>query len=139
MRHNSPALFHLKLYVLWTKRAHQSANFRLATARIKIHLIPHVIFGTKNQFFFKLCIICTFSSKILYALDERSPSKSKFSDFRLLAWKLTKFLVLFLKPRVSFPLNFASPFSVMIHNSYEIFWLKYYMLWTKRAHQSTGF
>ena len=85
MRHNSPALFHLKLYVLQTKRAHQSANFRLATVRIKIHLIPHVIFGTKNQFFFKLCIICTFSSKILYALDERSPSKSKFPDFRLLA------------------------------------------------------
>ena len=28
MRHNSPVLFHLKLYMLWTKRAHQSANFQ---------------------------------------------------------------------------------------------------------------
>ena len=30
--------------------------FRLATAFIKIHQIPHAIFGTKSQFFFKLCI-----------------------------------------------------------------------------------
>ena len=29
---------------------------RFATARIKIHKIAHVIFGTKSQFFFKLCI-----------------------------------------------------------------------------------
>ena len=29
----------------------------------------------------------------------------------------------FLKPLVSFPLNFASPFSAMTHNSSEIFWL----------------
>ena len=32
------------------------SNFRLATAGIKIFQIPHVIFGTKSQFFFKLCI-----------------------------------------------------------------------------------
>ena len=45
----------------------------------------------------------------------------------------------FFKPRVSFSLNFASPFSAMTHNSYKIFWLKHYMLWTKRAYQSTIF
>ena len=45
----------------------------------------------------------------------------------------------FFKPRVSFPLNYASPFSVMTRNSYEIFWPKHYMLWTKVAHQSTIF
>ena len=28
MRHNSYVLFHLKLYMLWTKWAHQSANFQ---------------------------------------------------------------------------------------------------------------
>ena len=33
-----------------------------------------------------------------------------------------------------FPFNFASPFSVMTQNSSEIFWLKHYKLWTKRAH-----
>ena len=45
----------------------------------------------------------------------------------------------FFKPRVSFPLNFTSPFSVMAHNSHEIFQLKHYMLCTKRAHQRTIF
>ena len=28
MRHNSSVLFHLNLYMLWTKEAHQSANFQ---------------------------------------------------------------------------------------------------------------
>ena len=28
MRHNSSVLFHLKLYMLWTKQAQQSANFQ---------------------------------------------------------------------------------------------------------------
>ena len=51
--------------------------FWLVAAHIKIYQICHVIFGTKSQFFFKLCIIyqcherylfCTFSSKTLYAI-----------------------------------------------------------------------
>ena len=45
----------------------------------------------------------------------------------------------FFKLQVSFPLNFAPPFSVMTHNSGEIFQLKHYMLWTKSTHQSTIF
>ena len=40
----------------------------------------------------------------------------------------------FFKPQISFPLNFTSPFSVMIHNSSEIFLMKY-MFWRKRALQ----
>ena len=90
-------------------------------------------------------------------MDKRIQSKCKFSDFWLLAWKLTKFLMLFLlllilsslcyflflmllfKAHVSFPLNFASPFSVMTDNSSEIFWLKHHMFWTKRSHQCTVF
>ena len=83
MRHNSSALFHLNLCMLWTKGSDQSANFWL------------------------------------------------------LLWKLTKFLMSFFKPRVSFQLNFATPFSVMTHNSSEIF--KHYMLWKKRVHQCTIF
>ena len=45
----------------------------------------------------------------------------------------------FYKPQVSFPLNFALPFSVMTHNSSEIFQLKHFMHWTKKVHQSTIF
>ena len=54
--HNSSLLFWLKHNILSTTVAHQSANFhRLATALIKMHQIPHLIFGTKSQLFFKLC------------------------------------------------------------------------------------
>ena len=54
MRDNSSVLFRLKFYMLL---AHIKVQiFRLATDRIKIHQIPHVIFGNKSQFFFKLCI-----------------------------------------------------------------------------------
>ena len=63
MRHNSSVLFHLKLYMLWTKGARQSANFQ---------------------------------------------------DIWLCAWKLTKFLMSFFKPRVNFPLNLSSHIWVMI-------------------------
>ena len=52
---------------------------------------------------------------------KRSLSKYKSSDFWLLLWKLTKFFMSFFKPWVSFPLNFASPFSIMTHNFSEIF------------------
>ena len=72
-------------------------------------------------------------------MDKRSLLKCKFSDFGLLAWKLTKFLMSFFKPQVSFVLNFAWPFSVMTHTTYDIFQLEHYMLWKKRAHQSTIF
>ena len=44
-----------------------------------------------------------------------------------------------LKLQVSFSLNFASLFSVMRDNSYVLFYLKLYMIWTKRAHQSAKF
>ena len=40
--------------------------------------------------------------------------------------KINKLFMSFFEPQVSFTLNFASPFSVMTHNSSEIFWLKHY-------------
>ena len=125
--------------MLLTKVAHQSANFSPNSS---------CYFWNQESVFLQICITLqchetylfrTFSSKPLYALDKRSRSKCKFLDFRLLAWKLTKFLMSFFKPRVSFPLKFASPFSAMIHNSSEIFLLKHYLLWTKRAHHCTTF
>ena len=76
---NRSVLFHLNLYMLWTKGAHQSANLT-STGRIKINQIPFVIFKALSQFSFK----------------------------------------------------FSSPYSAMIHNFSEIFYLKQYMLWTKK-------
>ena len=113
--------------------------FRLSTARVKIFQIPHVIFQTKSQFFFKVWItsqcrersfFCTFLAETLYAIDKSSTSKCKFSDLPLLALKFTKFFMSCLEPRVSFPSNFASLFSVMRHNSSALFRLNFYMLWT---------
>ena len=70
MTHNSCVFFCLKRNIILTKVADQSAIFQTCTARMVIHQISHVIFGTKSQFFFKLCITfqchetCTFSSKV---------------------------------------------------------------------------
>ena len=47
---------------------------------------------------------------------------------RMYAQKLTEFLMSFLKLQATFRLNFASLFSVVVHNSSEMFWLKHYML-----------
>ena len=104
-------------------------------------LEPRVSFSSNFASFFSVMrqFLCTFACKTLYASNKRNPLKCKLSDFQLLAWKLTKFLMLFCKARISFPLNFASPFSAMTHNSSEIFCLKHYMLWTKKGHQSTFF
>ena len=64
--------------------------------------------------------VYTFSSKSWYTLDKSNRSKCNFLDFWLLAWKLTKFIMSFLKPQVNFSLIFAPPFSVVTDNSYEI-------------------
>ena len=55
MKDNSSEFFQHKPYMLWTKKAHHSEIFRLLSGSVKIHQIPHVIFETKCQFFFKLC------------------------------------------------------------------------------------
>ena len=91
MKDNSSVFFQLKPHMLWTKRAHRSEIFRLLSGRVKIHQIPHVIFETTTQFFFKRSItlqcherylFCTFLTETLYDLVKRSPSKCKISDFQ---------------------------------------------------------
>ena len=57
MTHNSSEIFHLKQYMLWTKRAHQCTIFRLLGALMtKAHLIPHAIFKATRLGFFEFCI-----------------------------------------------------------------------------------
>ena len=62
-----------------------------------------------------------FHLNILHVLGKWIQSKCKFLDFQLLVWKLTKFLMSLFNPQVSFPLNIVTPFSVVTHNSSEIF------------------
>ena len=50
MKDNSSVFFKIKLYVLSTKRAHRSENFRLLSGCVKFYQILQVIFETTIQF-----------------------------------------------------------------------------------------
>ena len=77
-----------------------------STAQVKVYQIPHVIFQIKSQFFFKVWIsfqcheiqfFCTFLCETLYLIY-----------LPLLALKfIFKFLISFLKPKVTFSSNFT--------------------------------
>ena len=56
--HNSPVNFKLIHFLLGIKVPHKSPNFesQLSIALVKICQIPHVVFQTTSQFFFKFCI-----------------------------------------------------------------------------------
>ena len=97
----------------------------LSTNCVKIHQIPHVIFQTESQEFFKVGItfkyhersfFCTFLAETLYAFEKSSTLKCKLAGLPVLALKFTKLLMSFLEPRVSSSLNLASLFSVMWYN-----------------------
>ena len=118
--HNSSALFWLKHDIFSTKVAHHSSHFQ--TCNCSHYNSPKSSCPFWNQESVFLPTLHHYLvSETLYDLDKRNPSKKNLSDFRLLAWKLIKFLISFFKPRVSFPLNVASLFSVMTNISYEIF------------------
>ena len=98
---------------------------RLLCALMKVHPIPRASFETTRSRFSQILHHCSVSWKItplyffssgLYTLD-----KNQFSDFLMVRWKFTKFLMSCLKLRVSFSLNFVSLFSVMRDNSSVLF------------------
>ena len=94
---------------------------------MKVHPIPHTNFETTRSGFIKIL---------------RSTKIAHLSEiFGLLGgWvKIHKFLMLYLKPHVSFSLNFASLFNVMRNESSVLFQLKLYMIFTKEAHQNAKF
>ena len=64
--HNSSVFLQLKTCILWTKRAHLEEIFRLLGGWLKIHLIPHVIFETTRQLFFKLSITLWCNERLLF-------------------------------------------------------------------------
>ena len=79
-----------------------------------------------------------FSSNHIY-FGQKEPISIKFLDFWMVGWKFNKFFKSYLKPQVSFSLNFASLFSIMRDNSSVLFSLKLYIIWTNGAHQSSKF
>ena len=103
-----------------------------------------VSFPSKFGSFFSVMreFFCTFQAETLYVIDKSSTSfdsKCKFPDLPMLALKFTRFLMSFLKPKVSFSSNFASLFSVVRHNSSVLSHLNLCKLWTKGSGQSANF
>ena len=108
---------------------------RLLCPLMKVHPIPHASFETTRSRFIQILHHYSvswnitplyFFSSNLYTLE-----KKQFSDFWMVGWKFTKFLVSCLKLQVSFSLNFALLFSAMRDNSSVVFKLKLYMIWKK--------
>ena len=115
---------------LWRKRAHQSTNFHIFQCFIESSLNSSYQFWNHkvnvHSIFASLFSVMIDNSSIFFYLkplylEQKDPTKVKFSNFWVVAWKLTKFLKPCLKLQVSFSLNFASIFSIMIDNSFVIF------------------
>ena len=98
---------------------------KLFSAVMKVHPIPHASFETTRSEFIQILHNCSVSWKItpLYFFSSNlyTLNKKQFSDFWMVGWKFTKFLMSCLKLQVSFSLNFASLFSVMRDNSSVLF------------------
>ena len=112
---------------------------RLAIALVKTCRIPHFIFQTASQFFYHISSHFLISSKIttLYFfrsnITEGTNQSASFWDFWVLGSKFIKFSS-FLKQQISFSWNFASIVSVMRYkNSSVLFYLKFYILSTKKS------
>ena len=149
-QHNSSVFFSSNIIYFLQKKPIKGKIFRLSAARVKVHLIPHVIFQTKSKFFFEVWIFfqCHVCGILLYsfaetlcAIHKSSTLKCKFSDLPLLALKFTKFFMSFLEPRVKFLRTLHhSSMSWDITLLYFFIWIfNLYMLWTKRDHHSAYF
>ena len=80
-----------------------------STTCAKIRQMTYVIFETsrKKKFFWKKSffttqLLCIFLTQTLHTFYKSSTSKCKFSDFPLLALKITKFLMSFFKQKTIF-------------------------------------
>ena len=122
--------------MLWTKRTHQRAIFQTfecsneSSPGSSYHFWNHKVYSN----FVSLFIVMkdnssVFCSSNLVHFEPKEHLKKKVSDFWVIGWNFTKFLMLYLKPQVNFSLIFGSLFSVMRDNSSVLFYLTRYMIW----------
>ena len=134
--HIIPLKFSSWNITLWTKRAHQSTNFQIfecfneGSPNSSCQFWNHMVKVYSN--FASLTIVIKDNSSVFFYLEplcfgQKQPVEVKFSDFWVVGWKFTKFLMSCLKLQVSFSLNFASLFSVMRDNSSVLFKMKLYV------------
>ena len=80
--------------MLWTNKDHQFIIFRLLSALMKVHPIPHAILKPQIQGLFQFCInvqcherllLCIYVAQTLYTLDKKSASKRNVETFEWLS------------------------------------------------------
>ena len=123
---------------------------------MKVHPIPQAIIETKRSGFIQILHYCSVSWKTTplyfcslnvllwfwtFVLLWFEPcilwtKRAHWTDFWVVWWKCTKFLMWRLKPQVSFSLNFASLFNVVRDNSSVLFQLTLCMIWTSAKFQT---
>ena len=117
---------------LWTKRAHQITNFQIFECFNEISPNSSCQFWNHNvkvySNFELLFSVTKDNSSVLFYLNplylrKKEPIKVKFSDFWVFGWKITKFLMSYLKLQVRFSFNFASLFSDAKTFDCSLFWL----------------
>ena len=114
--------------MLWTKRAHQNTIFQFfegsdesssnSSCKGKVRGLIQILHHCSLPW--KITTLYISSPNLTY-FGQKEPVKVKFSGFWVAGWKFTKFLMSYLKPQVSFSLNFASLFSVMKDNTSVLF------------------
>ena len=109
--------------VLWTKRAQcfneisPNSSCQFWNHNVTIYSNLELLFSvTKDK-----SSVLSYLNPLYFGKKE--PIKVKFSNFWVLGWKITKFLMLYLKLQVSFSLNFASLFSDAKTFDCSLFWL----------------
>ena len=127
--YNYSISFWLKHNTLSTKVAHQSANFYTCHCLHKNSPNSSCHFWDQKSVSLQtlhhssvswdVTLLCTFHLKLHMVWTKRAHQSANFQTFDCSSC---------FKSRVNFLSNFASPFSVMKHNTYEIFYLKHYVL-----------
>ena len=126
--------------------------FRLLAPPMKVSQITYVIYKTTSQVFLNYCttlqchvmsyhdtqFLCNFFAQLYISQTKKSLKMQIISSVSATV-KFNKFLMPFMKAQVIFSSNFASIFSIIVHNPSVIFHLKNYTLWSKGAHESANF
>ena len=107
----------------WNPKVRNYSNFALLFSVINDNLRCYKILFWLNLIYF----------------EQKESFEVNFSGFYVVGWKFTKFVMSYLKLKVSFSLKFGSLFNVMRDNSSVPFRLNLYMIWTKGAYQSAKF
>ena len=116
--HNSSVLFFCSNITYFLQKQHTEVQMLwLATARIKIRKIPHVIFQQKLRFssnFASLFSVIRHNSSVLFHLNlymlwRKAVHQS--ANLEINKWKLTKFIMSFFKPTS----EFSNKFWITLH------------------------